>query len=131
MEPPLKRLRSDDSDRNDALESLTRPISPPVAKKPRQHDAPKSHPSPWKLTWIHDLPNEKNKDAITLNDILGDPLISECWIFNYLHDINFIVEALDPDVRQLVQVHIVHGFWKREDPNRLLLLVRQIERSQT
>jgi hypothetical protein len=31
--------------------------------------------------------------------------------------------AFDPDVRGLVQVHVVHGFWKREDPSRLELQV--------
>ncbi|KAL2158920.1 hypothetical protein VTH06DRAFT_2950 [Thermothelomyces fergusii] len=62
-----------------------------------------------------------NKDAITLKEILGDPLIAECWEFNYLHDIDFLMAAFDPDVRHLVKVHVVHGFWKREDPSRLEL----------
>jgi hypothetical protein len=125
MELHLKRSRTDGSDASqDCPDSLSRPISPPLRKKPRQEVQPsKSLPSPWKLTWIRDLPEKDNKDAITLSDILGDPLISECWIFNYLHDVNFILAALDPDVRHLVQVHIVHGFWKREDPNRLALVV--------
>ena len=97
------------------------PISPP-----RKHRRPPTEAinSPWQLTWIRDLPEELNHGAITLRDILGDPLIRECWEFNYLHDINFLMNAFDPDTRSLVQVHVVHGFWKREDPNRLALSVR-------
>ncbi|KAJ4385671.1 hypothetical protein N0V93_010100 [Gnomoniopsis smithogilvyi] len=77
--------------------------------------------SPFQLTWIRDLPEAANTDAVTLKDILGDPLIAECWNFNYLHDIDFVMEAFDEDVRHSVQLNLVHGFWKKEDPNRLML----------
>lgn len=77
--------------------------------------------SPFHLTWVQDLPDAANTDALTLRDLLGDPLIAECWNFNYLHDIDFLMAAFDPDVRELVQVHLVHGFWKSEDQNRLML----------
>lgn len=83
----------------------------------------KTFQSPFQLTWIRDLPDAANTDAITLGDILGDPLIAECWNFNYLHDIDFLLSHLDQDVRHLVIVHVVHGFWKNEDPNRILLQV--------
>lgn len=79
--------------------------------------------SPFQLTWIRDLPNTANTDAVTLRDILGDPLIAECWEFNYLHDIDFLISHFDEDTRHLVQVHIVHGFWKKEDTSRLMLQV--------
>ena len=72
---------------------------------------------------VEPLPDKDNLDAVSLNDILGDPLISECWEFNYLHDIGFLMAAFDPEVRHLVSVHVVHGFWKQEDPNRLMLVV--------
>ncbi|KAL2135750.1 hypothetical protein VTI74DRAFT_7120 [Chaetomium olivicolor] len=62
-----------------------------------------------------------NQDVVTLKDILGDPLISECWEFNFLHDIDFLMSAFDQDIRHLVKVHVVHGFWKKEDPSRLAL----------
>lgn len=110
--------------RDDAPESLSRPISPP-RKKTRP--TPVVRPvvsSPWQLTWIRDLPEEDNQDAVTLRDLLGDPLIAECWEFNFLHDIPFLMDAFDPDTRHLVKVHVVHGFWKREDPQRLTLMVR-------
>ncbi len=54
---------------------------------------------------------------------MGDPLIKECWEFNYLHDIDFLMENLDEDVRHLVRVHVVHGFWKSDDPKRIALQV--------
>ena len=80
-------------------------------------------PSPWQLTWIRDLPEELKRDAMSLKDLLGDPLISECWEFNFLHDIDFLMSAFDADTKHLVKVHVVHGFWKREDTNRLILAV--------
>lgn len=79
--------------------------------------------SPFQLTRIRDLADAANKDAVTLRDLLGDPLIAECWEFNYLHDIDFLMKAFDEDVRHAVQVHVVHGFWKKEDPSRLVLQV--------
>lgn len=117
----IKRPRSRDGDFSE-IQSYSRSISPPRKKK----RSPNQFSSPWKLTWIRDLPEEDNKDAVTLKDILGDPLISECWEFNYLHDIPFLMDAFDEDVRHLVQIHVVHGFWKREDENRLMLTVSEI-----
>lgn len=82
--------------------------------------------SPFQLTWIRDLPEAANADAVTLRDLLGDPLIAECWDFNYLHDIDFLIKAFDEDVRQSVEIHVVHGFWKKEDESRLMLQVSLI-----
>ncbi|KAK0665774.1 putative tyrosyl-DNA phosphodiesterase [Cercophora samala] len=112
-----------------APQSLTHPISPPLKKRrlttaPTKAETPSPFRpigSPFQLTKIKDLPARLNKDTYTLQDVLGDPLISECWEFNYLHDIDFLMSAFDEDVRSLVKVHVVHGFWKREDPNRLAL----------
>ncbi|KAK0368177.1 tyrosyl-DNA phosphodiesterase [Colletotrichum limetticola] len=77
--------------------------------------------SPFRLNRVHGLPADDNKDTITLHDILGDPLIKECWQFNFIHDIGFLMAHFDHDVRHLVDVHIVHGFWKKGDLNRKLL----------
>ena len=118
MNTAQKRNRDEDSELHEP-ESLSRPITPP-AKKQR---TAKALGSPWQLTWIRDLSEEANRDAVTLKDLLGDPLISECWEFNFLHDIRFLMDAFDTDTRHLVNVHIVHGFWKQEDPNRLVLMV--------
>ena len=121
MEPEQKRRRieEDSGTASPGPESLSRPISPPPRKKLEKALVK----SPWQLTWIRDVPDEENKDAVTLTDILGDPLIAECWEFNYLHDIDFLMDAFDDDVQHLVKVHIVHGFWKREDANRIALEV--------
>jgi tyrosyl-DNA phosphodiesterase-1 len=82
--------------------------------------------SPFQLTWIRDLPGSSNINAVTLNDILGHPLIAKCWEFNYLHDLDFLMGAFDKDVRDTVEVHVVHGFWKNEDQSRLALKVSLI-----
>lgn len=122
MEHRQKRQRDDDPETGDGQrvpESLSRAISPP---RKRQREA-RVVTSPWQLTWIRDLPESLNKDAVTLKDLLGDPLVCECWEFNYLHDIPFLMDAFDPDTRHLVKVHVVHGFWKQEDPNRQMLMV--------
>lgn len=50
-----------------------------------------SIPSPIQLNRIQDLPPSSNVDTISLGDILGDPLIKECWLFNYLFDIDFMM----------------------------------------
>lgn len=71
------------------------------------------------MTKIRDYPEHFNQDTVTLQDLLGDPLISECWEFNYLHDIDFLMAAFDEDIRALVKVHVVHGFWKKDDSHRL------------
>jgi len=108
--------------------TLTSTISPPPLHRDRKHDSPKPQPakvikSPFQLTWIRDLPESSNVDAVSLRDILGDPLIAECWEFNYLHDLDFLMEQFDPDVKDLVKVHVVHGFWKREDQSGMSIKV--------
>lgn len=52
----------------------------------------KSHiPSPGKLNFVEELPASSNVDCISLGSILGDPMIKECWLFNYLFDIDFVM----------------------------------------
>ncbi|KAM0488260.1 hypothetical protein ACHAP7_001252 [Fusarium lateritium] len=116
MDRSAKRQRIEEPDAH-APESLQRSISPP-RKRNKQSATIKS---PWQLTWIQNLPESDNKDAVSLRDLLGDPLISECWEFNFLHDIPFLMNAFDSDTRHLVKVHVVHGFWKRDDENRIAL----------
>ena len=66
-----------------------------------------------------DLPSSYNVDTISLKDILGEPLIQECWIFNYLFDVDFVMQQFDEDIRDMVKVKIVHGSWRTEDSNRV------------
>ena len=48
-------------------------------------------PSPIHLTHVENLSHENNIDTITLKDIVGDPLIRECWVFNFLFDVEFLM----------------------------------------
>jgi tyrosyl-DNA phosphodiesterase-1 len=113
------------------MDSLVRPVSPPPLRgkgaaivSEAKEDAEVLHiKSPFQLTWIRDLPESCNLDAVSLTDILGDPLVSECWNFNYLHDLDFLLDAFDADIRDMVRVHIVHGFWRNEDISRIRLKV--------
>src|SRR4051812_20437563 len=96
-ERPLKRRRLDEDDDTNEKESprgLERPISPPPTKRGRGL-GPTVINSPFHLTSIQDLPPSSNVDTISLKDILGDPLISECWEFNYLHNVDFLMSAFD------------------------------------
>ena len=47
--------------------------------------------SPVQLTKIRDLAPHQNVDAVGLGELLGDPMIKECWNFNFLFDINFVM----------------------------------------
>lgn len=47
--------------------------------------------SPFRLTKIRDLAPHKNVETVELKDILGDPLIKECWNFNFLFDLDFVM----------------------------------------
>jgi tyrosyl-DNA phosphodiesterase-1 len=48
-------------------------------------------PSPMKLTRIAGLAAHQNVDAVGLGDLLDDPLIKECWNFNFLFDLDFVM----------------------------------------
>lgn len=136
QEPPRKRARVEalvDIQTNPPpLTSLATPITPPQRKAHLQTETlsssyqslpqssqanqpPAAVPSPFQLTTIQGLPDALNADTVTLKGLLSSPLIAECWEFNYLHDLDFLMEAFDSDIRDLVQVHVVHGFWKKED----------------
>ncbi|KAF2847024.1 phospholipase D/nuclease [Plenodomus tracheiphilus IPT5] len=78
--------------------------------------------SPIQLTRIKDLGPAQNVDTVGLKDILGDPLIKECWNFNFLFDLDFVMQHFDSDVRDMIKVKIVHGFWKKDDERRIALL---------
>ena len=78
-------------------------------------------PSPFTLTKIRDLPASSNVDTVSLHDILGNPLIKEAWVFNFCFDIDWMMQFFDPDVRDLVQVKIIHGSWRNEDSNKIAI----------
>ncbi|KAH6673783.1 tyrosyl-DNA phosphodiesterase I [Halenospora varia] len=122
-EPSRKRRKlGDGNESHDQTSNLPRTftssISPPRITRKQESPSPKLISSPFQLTWIRDLPETSNVEAVTLKDILGDPLISECWEFNYLHDLDFLMSSFDEDVKDLIKVHVIHGFWKSEDQSR-------------
>lgn len=47
--------------------------------------------SPVQLNFIEELPPASNVDTISLGSILGDVMIKECWLFNYLFDLDFVM----------------------------------------
>lgn len=139
---PVKRIKTQHENSNDECETessnlstLGRSITPPTLRQQRKDHITstfKTHEeistfkfkavsSPYKLTHIRDLSNSSgnNEDTIKLRDILGDPLIKECWQFNYLFDVDFLMDQFDQDVKKLVKVKVVHGSWRRETPNRI------------
>ncbi|KAJ4360417.1 uncharacterized protein N0V89_000979 [Didymosphaeria variabile] len=93
-----------------------------TAEEEIDHEETKFYPSPFQLTKIRDLAPWQNIDTVAPKDILGDPLIKECWNFNYLFDLDFVMDQFDTDVKKTVNVKIVHGFWKNEDEKRIALL---------
>ncbi|EFE42278.1 hypothetical protein TRV_02978 [Trichophyton verrucosum HKI 0517] len=143
--PPSKKLKtssngyqanSSGSVRHDheRLLSLNRSITPPLSRnqQPRKPESPsgpgwpsrqKIIPSPIQLTHIRDISDSTgyNEGCIKLRDILGDPMIKECWQFNYLFDVDYIMGQFDRDVKDLIQLKIIHGSWKKEAPNRIAI----------
>jgi hypothetical protein len=75
-------------------------------------------PSPFRLTTIRDLPQSENKDTVGVAEILGDVMLREVWLFNYMHNIHWVMAQFDPDIRAHVKVVFVHGNWKQEDEGR-------------
>ena len=63
-------------------------------------------PSPFRLSKVEGLADDCNVDAISLRDILGDAMIKECWLFNYLFDVDFVMYVL-----LLAMLSVV---WKRK-----------------
>ncbi|KAI5836892.1 tyrosyl-DNA phosphodiesterase-domain-containing protein [Morchella snyderi] len=74
-------------------------------------------PSPFQLTLVRDLPDSDNVDTIRIHDILGDVMIKGAWIFNFLIDVDWVMDQFDPDIKDIVDVKIVHGSWRKQDGN--------------
>lgn len=62
-----------------------------LSKDDQVHDSLHYATSPIQLTHIKDMASHQNVDAVSLKDILGDPMIKECWNFNYLFDLDFVM----------------------------------------
>ena len=64
------------------------------SKSTKQATSPQSRtlfPSPMQLNFVEQLPASSNVDCVSLRSILGDPMIRECWLFNYLFDMDFVM----------------------------------------
>jgi Tyrosyl-DNA phosphodiesterase len=51
--------------------------------------------SPFKLTRIRDLPENANIDTVGVKDILGDVMLKEVWLFDFLFDVDWVMYVLD------------------------------------
>jgi hypothetical protein len=104
ISPPLSRRRSPERNTEltwgfDDVPKQTLLAWPLPASKAEERPAseeddrtePHVVPSPISLTRIAGLAAHQNVDAVGLGDLLGDPLIKECWNFNFLFDLDFVM----------------------------------------
>ena len=112
-------ISSDDNVETVALEGTGE--VPSESSKPTLKTEANVIPSPFQFTSIRDLPPKDNADTIGVRDILGEVMIKEAWIFNFLFNVDWIMQQFDSDTRDLVSVTLIHGSWKREDANRIYI----------
>lgn len=103
ISPPLSRRKSPvppasfkptwnfDEIPKQATGSTTSDTSPDIETKKKGYKGTKFVPSPIRLTRIEDLGPHRNVDSVGLTEILGDPMIKECWNFNFLFDLDFVM----------------------------------------
>ena len=108
QQPPKRRKLETSNNIDSKSLERQRSISPPILRRTYDVQKPDKDlttvpspnnscrkpvllPSPFQLTHIRDLPDHLNIDTIKLKNILGDPLIKECWQFNFLIDLDFLM----------------------------------------
>lgn len=68
---------------------------PPLTEQLRTRTANSSKcrvvPSPFKLTRIRDVPANANVDTVGVKDILGDVMLREVWLFDFLYDVDWVM----------------------------------------
>ncbi|KAK8198033.1 putative tyrosyl-DNA phosphodiesterase [Phyllosticta capitalensis] len=123
VSPPARRqtaLRAEPKSEAHATEELSSTTVAPEKESGQQtRSTQEIVPSPFQLTRIRDLPSSANVDTVNIDDVLQDPLITETWVFNYMFDVDWLMSCLDDDTRALTKVKVIHGNWKREDPQKL------------
>jgi tyrosyl-DNA phosphodiesterase 1 len=69
------------------------PSMSPQELRKKTPDFPKHHvvQSPFKLTRIRALPASANIDTIGIRDILGDVMLKEVWLFDFLYDVDWVM----------------------------------------
>ena len=105
ISPPSKRGPNGEHDIDEGVEFVTK-ASNRSSEKGKQStvissvnsssdSSSKSTPciisSPIHLTRVEELSQANNVDCPSLSDLIGDPLIKECWAFNYLFDVDFLL----------------------------------------
>ena len=69
----------------------------PFPEQPQPKSTGSLHPpcrivkSPFKLTRIRDLPANANIDTVGVKDILGDVMLKEVWLFDFLYDVDWVM----------------------------------------
>lgn len=91
--PETIDLTGDDDEEkpHDLTETVRRETIVKSTTSSAKQPSNKRIPSPMQLNHIQGLPASSNIDTDKLSDILGDPMIKECWLFNYLFDIDFVM----------------------------------------
>lgn len=99
--PPKRRRMANDRSETLQLDERSKQVQRREYRNRREDRcAPLQHPtasnpqivaSPVQLNSIEQLPPASNDDTISLGGILGDIMIKECWLFNYLFDLDFIM----------------------------------------
>jgi tyrosyl-DNA phosphodiesterase 1 len=121
ISPPAKQSRysvdgttlsSDGQSRNDK-----QPATKPGKDSPDKNI--KIIRSPIRLYSVKDLPESENIDTITFAEILSpQSTLDEIWSFNFMTHLPWFRQFLGPENESRVKVHIVHGYWRREDESR-------------
>jgi tyrosyl-DNA phosphodiesterase 1 len=116
ISPPPKFKRATNSSSTQHSSSSTQISSNVKPDKGKQRVLPSTptHRTPFRLTRIADLDEASNVDTISLQDLIGRPSLTEVWLFDYLFDMNFVMQNFHPDIRDSVQVYVMHGSWNRE-----------------
>jgi tyrosyl-DNA phosphodiesterase 1 len=119
LAPPIKHGAVQDSERMTATRGRPGSLSSDLilTKGP----ASRIVTSPFRLTRSHDLPSSANIDTVNIKELLGSPLIKEAWIFNYCHDVHWTMQQFDPDIRNLVSIKIIHGFWRTDSGGKIAI----------
>ena len=106
--PPKRRRTAEDKGKHtvDAINDVTFPSATQQARQNNDKNCSaetlppsqvlelpnaRSIASPVQLNFIEELPPASNVDTISLGSILGDVMIKECWLFNYLFDLDFVM----------------------------------------
>ena len=96
-DPSLETNPKKDGNYRTGTQSVNEDLSDHVLGQTAQAGNTSSVPASWtvaspvQLNFIEQLPRACNIDTVSLGSILGDVMIQECWLFNYLFDLDFVM----------------------------------------